>query len=221
MPEHETERRCILTGEHGTRDGLIRLALGPDGLVLPDLAARAPGRGAWIVPDGAVVREAQVRGKLKGALARAFKSSGVRAPDDIASLIEDGLRRRALDRLGLENRAGHLILGFDRIADAIAAGRVTLLLHAADAAADGAAKLSNKLRASARQAPVLAVPATRADLSLALGRENVVHAAVCDQAAALRVAAAVERWRAFCGMRDDGADTQQAVSDEARYQGQA
>jgi hypothetical protein len=36
-------------------------------------------------------------------------------------------------------------------------------------------------------------------LSLALGRENVVHVALTDPAAASRVSHAIARWRAFNG----------------------
>lgn len=210
MPEHEPERRCILTGQHDARDALIRLALGPDGQVLPDLGARAPGRGAWVVSDRATLSAAQAKGKLRGALARAFKTSAITLPEDLVQCVEEGLKRRALDRMGLENRAGHLILGSDRILDAIAAGRVRLLLHAADAAADGMEKLDGRLRRVEPRAKAVILPVARAELSLALGRENVVHAAVSDQAAADRVAAAVERWRAFCGLKEWG-EPQQPV----------
>ena len=129
MPQHETaspregpERKCILTGEHGARDYLIRLALSPDGAVLPDLGARAPGRGAWIKSDRESLTAALAKGRLKSALSRAFKTRAVAVPDALADMIEEGLRRRAFDRLGLEMRAGHLILGSDRIADACRAG---------------------------------------------------------------------------------------------------
>ena len=64
------ERRCILTGDHGSRDDLLRLAISPDGLVLPDALARAPGRGAWIGTSRADLETAITKGKLKGALAR-------------------------------------------------------------------------------------------------------------------------------------------------------
>lgn len=216
MPEHETpERKCILSGEHGSRDALIRLAIGPDGEVLPDLGAKAPGRGAWISPDRMLIEQALAKGRLRGALARAFKGQALKVPDDLPDRIENGLARRALDRMGLEMRAGHLILGSDRIADALGAGRVHLLLHASDAASDGSAKLDGKARATG--ATVLALPASRADLSLALGRENVVHAALDDRAAATRVSAAVERWRAFCGLKNEGTDAGNApAADDVR-----
>lgn len=204
MPHNEDlvapERRCILTGEHGERDSLIRLALGPDGIVMPDLGARAPGRGAWLGTTRAVLETAAAKGKLRPALARAFKENAS-APDNLGELIEAGLKRRTLDRLGLEMRAGHLILGNDRIGDSIKAGQVHLLLHAADASADGCAKLDGKLK-GAGTGVSMTLPAGRAELSLALGRENVVHAALGDEAAAKRVASAAERWRAFCGISD-------------------
>lgn len=198
------ERKCILSGEHGPRDGLIRLALGPDGTVLPDLGAKAPGRGAWIAPDRQLIETALAKGRLRGALARAFKGAATNVPDDLVERIDEGLKRRALDRLGLEMKAGHLILGSDRIIDSIRAGRVHLLLHAADAAADGRGKLDQKLRV-ADTGETMVLPASRAELSVALGRENVVHAALNDRAAATRVADAVSRWRAFCGTNDGSA----------------
>src|SRR3546814_8232152 len=58
MPPNEPIRRCILSGERDERGRLIRLALSPDGLVLPDAAARAPGRGAWLAPDRAALENA-------------------------------------------------------------------------------------------------------------------------------------------------------------------
>lgn len=210
MPRNDVldgpERRCILTGETGPRDGLLRLALGPDGDVLPDLGARAPGRGAWVTPDAALISTAQAKGKLRGALMRAFKGEALKLPDDLAGLIAAGLKRRTLDRLGLELKAGHLILGHDRIFDTVMAGRVRLLLHAQDAADDGRMRLNAKLRNSESGGRAATLPAGRAELSLALGRENVVHAAVSDEAAAVRIGAAVDRWLAFSGKPDGDAD---------------
>ncbi|MBV8972806.1 MAG: DUF448 domain-containing protein [Sphingomonadaceae bacterium] len=201
--KNDPERRCVITGAHGSRDALIRLAIDGEGRVFPDLAARAPGRGAWLSPDRALIASAAARGKLRGALMRAFRTTAIAVPDDLPEQIASGLERRALDRLGLENKAGHLIWGAERIADALAAGRVRLLLHATDAAADGAAKLDARARAAG--VPILIVPATRERMSLALGRDNVVHAAVCDDGAATRTAAALYRWRAFIGS-GSGAD---------------
>ncbi len=200
---HTPERRCILSGKHAARDELIRLALGPDGQVAPDVRARAPGRGAWIGVDRATLESAQAKGKLKGALARAFKTNAADAPADLGERIEAALRQTALDRLGLEARAGTLITGSDKIEVAARRGEVHLLLRAADAGEDGGRKLDQALRvgegANGSGGESLVFPAERTILSLALGRQNVVHIALIDRAAAARVRHALERWRAFIG----------------------
>ncbi len=204
---HTPERKCILSGAHAARDALVRLALGPDGQVAPDVRARAPGRGAWIGVDRATLEAAQAKGKLRGALARAFKTGDVAVPDDLGEKIEAALRQAALDRLGLEARAGNLILGSEKIETAARRGAVALLIHAADASEEGRRKLDQAWRvgrdAAGSGAQGLVLPAGRAILSLALGRENVVHAAIIDRAAAARVGHALGRWRAFIG-REDG-----------------
>ena len=89
------ERRCIITGEYGSRAGLIRLALGPDGSIAPDVRARAPGRGAWIGVDRAALEIALAKGKLKGALARAFKTSDMVIAPDLPARVEAALERNA------------------------------------------------------------------------------------------------------------------------------
>jgi hypothetical protein len=200
---HTPERKCILSGEHAARDDLVRLALGPDGQVAPDVRAKAPGRGAWIGVDRATLEAAQAKGKLKGALARAFKTNAVAAPADLGERIETALRQAALDRLGLEARAGNLLTGSEKIETAARRGEMHMLLHAADAAEEGKRKLDQAWRVgsdtegSGRRG--LVFPLGRTILSLALGRENVVHVAIVDRAAAARVTHAIERWRAFIG----------------------
>ena len=65
-------RTCVLTRAKGNRDDFIRLALGPDGGVAPDVRARAPGRGAWIAVNRADLEKAIANNKIQGVLARAF-----------------------------------------------------------------------------------------------------------------------------------------------------
>jgi uncharacterized protein len=191
------ERTCVLTRRKGTRDSLIRLALGPDGEVAPDVRARAPGRGAWISVGRSELDEANAKGKLKGALTRAFKTNEVAVPGDLGEHIEQALRQTALDRLGLEARGGTLINGADRVETAARAGKVHLLLHAADASEDGRRRLDQAWRVGGGQPRGLIFPEERSILSMALGRENVVHVALTDPAAASRVSDALARWRAF------------------------
>ena len=203
---HQPERKCILGSGHAGRDELVRLALGPDGSVAPDVRAKAPGRGAWIGVDRPTLEEAQAKGKLKGALARAFKTGDIRLPDDLGERIEAALRQSVLDRLGLEARSGTLLTGSEKIETAARRGEVRLLLHASDAGADGNRKLDQAWRVGsdgeASMGQGLVIPAERTILSLALGRQNVVHIAIIDRAAAARVRHALDRWRAFIGPND-------------------
>lgn len=195
------ERRCILTGQNHEKSGLIRLVVGPDNAVWPDLGARLPGRGAWVVPNRAALAEATQRGKLKGALARAFRMSPPHVPDDLADRIGNLLQKRALDRLGLELRAGHIIFGSDKIAEWARSGRIFMLLHVSDAARDGVARLEQAFRVGAQSGnsgcSSIRIPVERHIASRALGRDNVVHFAVTDGKAARRIETDLDRWLAY------------------------
>jgi predicted RNA-binding protein YlxR (DUF448 family) len=199
LETHVPERTCVLTRRKGTREELIRLALGPDGGVHPDVRARAPGRGAWIGVTRAELDAANAKGKLKAALSRAFKTNDVIVPADLSERIEQALRQTALDRLGMEARAGNLINGSDKIENAARSGKVALLVHASDAGEDGNRKLDQAWRAGGGGDRGVIFPLDRTILSMALGRENVVHVALTDPAAASRVHHALARWRAFNG----------------------
>lgn len=202
------ERKCILSGDHGLRDAMVRLAISPDGDVLPDVMARAPGRGAWIGVNRADLEIAVAKGKLRGALARAFKGAPLSIPEDLAERIEAALTRSFADRLGLEMRSGKLLLGSDRIAENARMGKVAWLAHAGDASEDGSRKLDQALRVGAEAQGSgmrgVTLPLDRAALSVALGRDNVVHLALTDTAAAARVAASLQRLLHFLARDDSG-----------------
>ena len=196
-------RKCILTQDRDNRDHLIRLAIAPDGQVLPDVRAKAPGRGAWIGVTRAELEKAIARKKLRGALARAFKGADLVIPDDLPTRIATALERNALDRLGLESRSGTLLTGSEKIEAAARAGQLHALYHAADAGTDGNRKLDQAWRIGSDRegSPLrgLVLPMPRPILSLALGRENVVHIGLTDRAAAARVSDALARWLHFIG----------------------
>jgi uncharacterized protein len=202
-PADGPERRCVLSGRTAARDALVRLALSPEGAVLPDALAKAPGRGAWIGVGREELGAALESGKLKAALARAFKTGPLAIPDDLPELTERALVRALLDRLGLELRTGKLILGSDRIAGEARMGKVAALYHAADAGEDGARKLDQAWRvgidAEGSGLAGVRVPLDRAALSVALGRDNVVHLALADRASAERVAIPLRRFQTFLG----------------------
>ncbi|MBO6769126.1 MAG: DUF448 domain-containing protein [Erythrobacter sp.] len=197
------ERRCILSGKTAPRETLVRLVASPAGLVLPDAQEKAPGRGAWIGVSREELAEAQAAGKLKGALSRSFKSGELELPSTLPQMVEDALTRTLLDRLGLEMRVGSLILGTQRIAEAARGGAIALLLHASDASEDGRKKLDQAWRVG-REAEGsgergLELPLDRNALSVALGRDNVVHLALADDASAARVIKPLTRLMHYLG----------------------
>lgn len=197
LEAHAPERTCILSRRSAPKEELIRLALSPEGEVAPDVRARAPGRGAWIGVGRAELDAANAKGRLKGALQRAFKAGEVMVPEDLGGRIADALRQSALDRLGMEARSGNLVNGAERIEAAARAGKATLLIHAADAGEDGRKRLDQAWRVGGSKGRGLVFPEDRTILSMALGRENVVHIALTDPAAARRVTHAIDRWLAF------------------------
>lgn len=221
-PQHEPERRCIISGDRAPKGALIRLALSPEGEVAPDVRGRAPGRGAWIGIPRDELEAAIAKGKLRGALLRAFKTSDITVPEDLAARTEAALERATLDRLGLEARGGSLVTGSDRIEDAARKGQVEMLLHASDAGADGNRRLDQAWRVgsdtegSAQAGLVLSID--RTILSQALGRENVVHIAVTNRAAVARIVDALGRWQKFIGC-DAGALPCENASQGSRERG--
>jgi predicted RNA-binding protein YlxR (DUF448 family) len=184
----ETIRTCALTRLEKPVEELIRFALGPDGSIVPDTEARAEGRGVWITLSYDCVSEA-VR---KKAFARSLKEN-VTVPADLADLTRLRLEQRFSSALAMARKAGQFTSGGMKVKGAIEAGQLIGLLTATDAAEDGKKKMLGALRAlnharregSAKgpQVPHFELLSST-QLGLALGLENVIHAALMTGAAA-------------------------------------
>ena len=183
VPEHERalrERRCIATGAILPEEKLVRFVVGPDGTVVPDIDAKLPGRGLWLSAD----RKVMVRAAKKNDFAKAARAK-VAVAADLPAHVEKLLVARMQSDLGLARRAGLLAAGFDNVVRALAAKiPPAVLVEASDAAPDG----QRKLKAAMHGRELATVGTlTRAELGLALGRENVVHAAIKPGALADRL----------------------------------
>ena len=170
---------------------LVRFVAGPEGGVVPDVARKLPGRGMWVAAD----RESVTTAARKGLFARAAKAQ-LRAAPELADQVEQLLRSRVLAGLGLAKRGGDLTLGFEKVFAAIGAGKAAWLVEAADGAADGRGKLTRLARHQTPPPGVLGL-FTSAELSLALGAENVIHTAFLAGRAAERWAEDVRRLAGF------------------------
>tara|TARA_R110002072_G_scaffold188396_7_gene345165 strand:- start:1336 stop:1974 length:639 start_codon:yes stop_codon:yes gene_type:complete len=196
------ERRCAATGEVKPETALIRLGIAPDGLLVPDLAARLPGRGVWVSADRASVDRA-----IKiGGFARAAKR-GVTLPDDLAGQIESLLADRALSLLGLARRAGMLTGGFDAVKAGLKAARPVWRIEAVDAARDGRAKLDRLCQAAWGPVPVAGC-FSAAQLGAATGREALTHGILSGGSQARSFSAVMERLAGFREI-DPGGDAQE------------
>jgi uncharacterized protein len=172
----ERERMCVLTREVRPVADLIRFVVGPDGAAVPDLKSKLPGRGVWVTATHDALAEAVKR----KALVRGFKRE-VRLNADLVTQTGQLLEQAVLDALAIVGKAGLVANGFGKTEAALADEdkRVIGLIHAADAAPDGVRKLGAALRRrdSGDQVAVI-TSLTTAQLDLALGRPNVVHAAL-------------------------------------------
>ncbi len=180
--EDGPERTCIVTRRKASPDEMLRFVAGPDALVVPDIRRRLPGRGVWVTTSQVLVAEAVKR----GAFARGLKTK-VRVETDLPQSVGDLLAVDALQSLAMANKAGAVVSGFFKVEAALVAGPVAVVLHAAEAADDGVRKLEAARRRRLRQDPgPIAVEEDEApmkvfssqQLDLALGRTNVIHAAL-------------------------------------------
>lgn len=188
-------RLCAVSRTHKPPEELIRFVLGPDGTMVPDLARRLPGRGVWVEATRTTVADA-VRKKV---FDRSLKRP-VQVPEDLPELVERLICRRLSDALSLANKAGLVVAGFAKVEGLMETGRAALLLHAADAAADGVAKLNRKFKALAgpeRAEEAVISELDNAEMSLAMGRPNVVHAAASEGGASQRIIEEARRLRRF------------------------
>jgi predicted RNA-binding protein YlxR (DUF448 family) len=170
------ERYCAATGTVKPVADMIRFVMSPDGAPVADLKRRLPGRGLWITATRDALRTAVTR----KAFARGFKRD-IRLEPDFIATTERMLETAVLDALAITHKAGKIAIGFAKTEAAIDHGTVAGVLQAADAAPDGVRKLQGALRRRfGDEAGTIAVIASLSSmqLDLALGRSNVVHAAL-------------------------------------------
>jgi len=188
------ERMCIVTREVHDEADLIRFVRGPEGTVVPDIDRKLPGRGVWV----SLSRERVAEAVRRKAFCRGLGEAKVdpHLPERVASL----LRKAALGYLSLAKKAGILVAGTAKVEELLALGRVRLLLHARDAAPGG----ERRLAAMAGRDTAAVRLFTSDEMSLALGRPNVIHAAVIGGGIAEKLLGAARRAEAY----DTRGDTQ-------------
>ena len=177
-----TMRMCAVTREVRPIDELIRFVVAPSGEVVADLKRKLPGRGLWVSASHQAVAEAVRRHQFSKGFKRDIRVAPTLAADTEALLV-----RSVVEALAMAAKAGQVISGFSKVADALERRQtqspIKALIHASDGAADGIRKLDAIVRQNAgisdesNQFPVVTA-LTSEQLDLALGRSNVIHAAL-------------------------------------------
>ncbi|MEK9662280.1 MAG: RNA-binding protein [Alphaproteobacteria bacterium] len=229
MPSTDSDglRRCIVSGESLPRAQLLRFVVGPDDIVVPDLAERLPGRGLWLQARRDIVAEACVRNRFSRAARCKVTPMAGPAGEPLDAVVEAQLVRRCIDVLSLARRAGATVGGFDQVrqwlrarpprCDSGETAGPALLLAARDAAPGG----REKLEALARWDDGVAVPvATCAlmkgeELGQAFGRDHLVHVLVTPHRLAGRLMAETGRLAGFRDEGDEGTESRTAATAEA------
>jgi len=192
------ERTCVATREVKPADELIRFVRAPDGTVVPDLKRELPGRGVWVTARREAVRLAVKR----KAFARGFKEPAVVDPA-IDGLVAELMERSALGLLGFVNKAGLAIAGFAKVEAALSKENVVALVEASDAGEDGVRKLGQVLKRVGRSSDTPVLRLFRGlQLDLALGRSNVVHAALLAGPVSAAFLARCDAYARYLGMND-------------------
>jgi predicted RNA-binding protein YlxR (DUF448 family) len=191
LAQASRQRRDIVSGEVMEESRLIRFVAGPDGIVVPDLARKLPGRGLWVAANRTAVETAA----KKGLFARAAKRRILAGPD-LGGDVEGLLLKRLLAGLGLARKAGDLVTGFEKVNAAIISGRAAFAVEATDGAEDGRRKIMGVFHRSPRP-PELIGLFSSAELGLALGGENVIHTAFLAGRSAERWASEARRLIGF------------------------
>ncbi|MDP1640324.1 MAG: RNA-binding protein [Hyphomicrobium sp.] len=188
-------RRCIVTRSELPPDDLIRFVADPSGLIVPDLARKLPGRGVWVTGERSAIGAA-----IKcGAFAKSLKRQ-VKVSPDLPEAIDALFVKRLLNAVSLANKAGLVHTGAEKVEKLLDGGRAVALLHGSDGTAEGRRKLDRKFTAIQRdkgQTTPVVDWLTIEELSLAMGRSNVVHAGLIQGGATKRLLSEAERLRRY------------------------
>ncbi|MEA2727403.1 MAG: uncharacterized protein QOF70_1878 [Acetobacteraceae bacterium] len=172
---------------------MIRFVVGPDRQIVPDLAARLPGRGIWLSASADVLESGSLHedGRQKDKrgdgtqrhLARAFARAArgpVSVPSDLSVLIQAALVRRIGECLGLARRAGQAVAGYEKAREALRTGRYRLVLQASDGSEAERARFLSGFGPTSELGPGLTIidPLPGRALGRVFGRDYVVHVAV-------------------------------------------
>jgi len=160
---------------------------GPDGTVVPDVAAKLPGRGFYVSADRASLE----RAVAKNLFSRGAKAP-VRVPDGLVDEVERQLAQRVVNLISLARKSGDAVAGYEKVKSWLDREDARVLIQATDGSTRGKSKLSTPYKGD------YIGWLTADELGLAFGRQTVIHGALGSGGLGQRV---VEEARRLKGMR--------------------
>jgi uncharacterized protein len=192
--QDDPERKCIATGESQPKAGLVRFCVSPDGVLVPDVASKLPGRGIYVSAD----RAALLLAVKKNLFTRAARQT-VKVPDGLPDLVEQLIRRRVIDTLSLARKAGEAVMGYEKVKDWLVKGTAATLIQASD----GSERGKTKLHAPEGKSGFISV-LTAEEIGLAFGRERAIHAALAAGGLRTRVVEEAAKLAGLMAVKQDG-----------------
>ena len=174
--EDMAERKCLISQNSGPKSGLIRFVTSPDGVVVPDILEKLPGRGYYVSANKKVLEEA-----IKSKVFSHGAKTQVTIPEKLIYTIDHQLARRVVDLLSIARKAGKAVTGFEKVKGWLAEGRAKILLQASDGSERGKGKLWTP--EGGRFFGCL----NSQELGLAFGRGHAIHAAISSGGLSVRV----------------------------------
>ena len=181
------ERRCIATGASGSRSSMVRFVVDPAGFIVPDIANKLPGRGAWVWADRKSLELAVARNQFPRAL-----NKNARISAGLATDVEMLLAKRVVQLLSMARKAGLAIAGFEKVAEALNSGEIAILLQASDGSPRQKSRVCGRLSPEERIGCLSA-----SEIGIAFGRNRVVHAALVAGRLTRRIADDARRLAGF------------------------
>ena len=172
--KNEGKRTCIVHRQIKQPDDMLRFVIGPNNDVVPDLKCILPGRGVWVTATKQDVDFA-IRKEL---FSQAFKTAVV-VDGALGDKIEKMLEAAALSALSFSAKAGLVVTGFEKVQATLGKNQLRALVFASDGAKDGIRKMRSRLKQEMRSKKVAVHQSLLSEqMALALGRSNVIHAAL-------------------------------------------
>ncbi|MGL1922135.1 MAG: RNA-binding protein [Hyphomicrobiales bacterium] len=194
-------RKCIATGEVFEKSEMLRFVVSPDQLIIPDIKAKLPGRGAWVTADRSQIELATEKGMFK----RAFKLKKIQPMENMLDLIDDLLRKDVLDALSICRKSGDLQMGHLKAEESILSGRTRIYVVANDAGKDTRKKLTAKMRTIVEKKGkkcYIIDHFSSEDLVKCLGQSKVIHVAIKTGPMAVALLAKIQKWDRYNGKQN-------------------